>query len=389
MQQSRLERLRRALQAQQLDGMIITHNVDLFYFTGTMQSGYLVVPAVGKPIFYVRRSVTRAKEESKLAIEPLGSMKTWKERLAGAFPAFAAECKLALTFDTLPVSGFDRLRKALPGVTWSDGTSMVREIRMVKDAGEIASIRRAAKIVDEALAEAVPKLTAGMREIELLAEIEYALRRRGHLGLMRVRAAGSELVTGIAASGAAVTKPSAFDGPAGGEGLHPAFAKGAGWSRIERGEPILLDIGCTFEGYVIDQTRTAVIGDMPADLEEAYHAAERIQRAIEAELKPGVTCEALYELSLEVAAKSGFADHFMGYGADAVKFVGHGIGLEIDEWPVLARGFTTPLEPGMVIAIEPKFTFRGRGVVGIENSYLITENGFEKLTISPEGIWKL
>ena len=250
-------------------------------------------------------------------------------------------------------------------------------------------MRRAARNVDEALREALPKLKAGMREIELLAEIEYALRRRGHLGLMRVRAAGAELVTGIAASGAAVAKPSAFDGPAGGEGLHPAFSKGAGWSTIEAGEPILLDIGCNVDGYVTDQTRTAVIGELPDDLAAAYEASETILRELESMLKPGTVCEELYERSVAMAAELGFAEHYMGYGPDAVKFVGHGIGLEIDEWPVLARGFRTELAPGMVLAIEPKFTFPGRGVVGIENTYVITANGFEKLTISPEGLWRI
>jgi len=156
-----------------------------------------------------------------------------------------------------------------------------------------------------------------------------------------------------------------------------------------RNEPILLDIGCNVDGYVIDQTRTAVIGVLPVDMEEAYEASERILQALESKLAPGAVCEEFYELSVEMAERFGLSDHFMGYGADAVKFVGHGIGLEIDEWPVLARKFTTRLEPGMVIAIEPKFTFPGRGVVGIENSYLITDTGYEKLTRSKEGLWRL
>jgi Xaa-Pro dipeptidase len=389
MHAKRVERLQAALQAQDCDGIVVTHHVDIFYLTGTMQGGFLLVPAEGIPIFYVRRSVERAKEESSFAIEPLGSLKNWKERIAQTLPRLAGSCKLAATYDRLTVDTHERLRAALPRAIWENGTAMIRSLRMIKDEDELANIRRAAKLVDEALNEAIPKLTAGMREIELLAEIEYALRKRGHLGLMRVRAMNSELVTGIAASGAAVAKPSAFDGPAGGEGLHPAFSKGAGWSKILPNEPILLDIGCNVDGYVIDQTRTAVIGDLPADLQAAYDASERIQAAIEAELKPGAVCEALYARSLEVAEQSGFGSHYMGFGVDAVKFVGHGIGLEIDEWPVLARGFQTPLEPGMVLAIEPKFTFPGRGVVGIENSYAITETGFEKLTLSKEGIWRL
>lgn len=385
----RIERLQAELRANGADGFVVTHPVDIYYFTGTLQGGFLIVPAEGEPIFYVRRSVTRAKEESRVRIEPLGSLRTWRERLKEAAPKLAGPCLLAATYDTLVVDGLERLRSALPQASWTNGSPWVRSVRMVKDGAELAAIRRAAKLVDEALHEALPKLTEGMREIELLASTEYALRRRGHLGLMRVRASGSELVTGIAASGAAVAKPSAFDGPAGGEGLHPAFSKGAGWSAIAANEPILLDIGCNVDGYVIDQTRTAVIGSLPDDLEEAYEASETILRAIEAELKPGAVCEELYELSFSMAEKLGYAEHFMGFGADQVKFVGHGIGLEIDEWPVLARGFKTKLEPGMALAIEPKFTFPGRGVVGIENTYAITPDGFEKLTITKEGLWRL
>jgi Xaa-Pro aminopeptidase len=378
------------LRTERLDGFVATHPIDQFYLTGTMQSGFLVVPAEGEAVFYVRRSVTRAAEESTgVRVEALGSLKTWKDRVAANTPTLAGACSLTAAFDTLVVDGMERLRGALPDATWTNGAALIRALRMVKDEAELSCIRRAAKLVDEALAEAVPKLRAGMREIELLAEIEYELRRRGHLGIMRVRAAGSEIVTGIAASGAAVAKPSAFDGPAGGEGLHPAFSKGAGWSTIERGEPILLDIGCNVDGYVIDQTRTAVLGELPADLAAAYEASETILRAIEAKLKPGAICEELYELSLSLAGELGYAEHFMGYGADAVKFVGHGIGLEIDEWPVLARGFRTKLEPGMVLAIEPKFTYPGRGVVGIENTYVITADSFEKLTTSREGLWRL
>ena len=387
--ETRIARLQEALAGAGADGFVATHHVDLFYLTGTLQSGFLFVPREGEAVFYVRRSVTRAQEESRVRVEPLGSLRTLRERLAETMPGLAGSCRLAAAYDTLTAEGLERLRAALPDATWTNGSALIRTVRMRKDETEAAAIRRAAKLVEEALAEAVLKLTEGMREIELLAEIEYSLRRRGHLGLMRVRAAGAELVTGIAASGAAVAKPSAFDGPAGGEGLHPAFSKGAGWSPILRNEPILLDIGCNVDGYVIDQTRTAVIGSLPADLEEAYDTSERILRALEAKLAPGAVCEELYELSVGMAERAGLSEHFMGYGKDAVKFVGHGIGLEIDEWPVLARKFTTQLAPGMVIAIEPKFTFPGRGVVGIENSYLITETGYEKLTNSREGLWRL
>ena len=132
-----------------------------------------------------------------------------------------------------------------------------------------------------------------------------------------------------------------------------------------------------------------MIGDLDPELQRAYDVAEQVLRATEARLQPGVIAEHLYLLALDQVQEAGLSAHFMGYGADQVKFLGHGIGLEIDELPVLAKGFKYPLAPGMVIAIEPKFTFPGRGVVGIEDTYLITDNGYEKLTISREGILRV
>jgi Xaa-Pro aminopeptidase len=153
---------------------------------------------------------------------------------------------------------------------------------------------------------------------------------------------------------------------------------------IEKGTPILVDIGCCIDGYVIDQTRMVSIGQVDADLVEAYAVAFDILQATEQNLHPGISCEDLYLDACRMAEESGLAEHFMGFGDDRVTFLGHGIGLEIDEWPVLAKGFELPLEPGMVIAIEPKFSFPGRGVVGIEDTYLITDSGYERLTVTPQ-----
>lgn len=385
----RIKQLQSTLHQNDLSAFIVTHNVDIYYLTGTMQSGLLIIPAFGQPTFYVRRSVTRAWQESAVPVEELGSMKTFGHRAGQRYPSISGAAVLGVTYDVLPVEWYDRLRAAFPDAKWHNASAIIREARMVKGQEELQAMRKAAGIADQALRHAVSSIRPGISEIELLAEIEYMLRKAGHLGLMRVRAMNMELVTGIAASGASAAIPSAFDGPAGGEGLHPAFPKGAGCSRIQPGEPILLDIGCNIEGYVTDQTRTAVIGELEEELQAAYDAAEAILARIEWELKPGIVCEELYAIAVDMAVQSGFGEHFMGYMGDAVKFVGHGIGLEIDEWPVLAKGFKTPLRPGMVIAVEPKFTFPGRGVVGIENTYAITESGFEKLTLTPHGLIRI
>lgn len=392
----RLDRLQRRLQSDGLAGMMITQNVDLYYFTGSMQTGFLFVPAHGEPRYYVRRSVARAQEESAVQVEELGSPRTFSERLTKAYPWLgpgggekAAGPAIAAEFDVLPVQQLQRLQRMLPQADWRDGSAIVRELRMIKSPYELGRIREAARIVDEAFEEALSRLKPGMTELELMAGIEYDVRLRGHIGIMRMRGYNQEVITGMVGAGAAAATPTYFDGPAGGLGLTPASPQSASRRPIQRDEPILLDIGCCIDGYVIDQTRTAVIGSLPDDLQQAYDESERIIRSVEEDLRPGTVCEHLYLKSLRMADEAGLAAHYMGYAGDQVKFVGHGIGLEVDELPVLARGFAYPLEPGMVIAIEPKFTFPGRGVVGIENTYAVTDVGFEKLTISREGLIRL
>lgn len=389
--QLRREKLQEALKSHQIDAFLVTQNVDIYYLTGTLQNGYLFVPAEGKPTFYVRKSVSRAIDESTCHTVALGSFRAFGDKLKSDYAKlFQIEpISIALEYDVTPVQIFHRLQNVLPNANWQDGTGLIRKLRMIKSDAEIKKIRRAAEVVDQALQEAVNKLYAGMTEVELMANIEYALRMRGHSGLMRMRAYNQEIITGMVGSGEAAAVPTYFDGPAGGLGVSTANPQSVSHKKIERNEPILLDLGCTIDGYVIDQTRTAVIGALPLKLEKAYAAAEHILWETERLLKPGVTCGEIYEQALKLAAAAGLQDHFMGYGGDQVKFLGHGIGLEVDEWPVITKGFPETLAPGMVIAIEPKFTFPGEGVVGTENTYLITEKSFEKLTVSKEGIWHL
>ncbi|WP_192705359.1 M24 family metallopeptidase [Paenibacillus sp. OAS669] len=391
----RIQRLQERLRQSQMDGCMITQNVDLYYFTGSMQTGYLFVPRDGEAGFFVRRSVVRAQEESAITVEALGSFRSFGKRLAEVFsPLFqqaagSRRLKLAAEFDVLPVQQLMRLQNVLPDVEWVDGSTIVRELRMIKSASEIACIKEAARVIDLAFEHSLGILKPGMTELELMAGIEQFIRLQGHIGVMRMRGYNQEVITGMVGAGDAAATPSYFDGPAGGRGLSAAVPQSVSRRPIQANEPILLDVGCCIDGYVIDQTRTIVIGDLPEDLIQAYDTSEQILRSVEEMLKPGTVCERLYMHSLLMAHDAGLSDHYMGFGDDQVKFLGHGIGLEIDELPVLAKGFSYPLQQGMVIAIEPKFTFPQRGVVGIENSYAITDTGFEKLTVTREGLIRI
>ncbi|GFN29753.1 M24 family metallopeptidase [Paenibacillus xylaniclasticus] len=400
---SRIKRLQQRMAVEGMDAVLITQNVGILYWTGTMQTGYLFVPSVGEPTLYVRRSVERAKRESSIRTVPLGSFSRFGETLRRDYSVlFGAEQppQVGADLDTLPATVYLKLASLVAKASGEqelydrglspllDASPLLRRVRMVKSAWEIERIEQAARSLDEALSDALPELREGVSELEWIAKLEYGLRLRGHIGSMRLRGYNQEVPTGMVGSGEAAAEPTYFDGPAGGRGLGPHSPQSVSRKRFARNEPILLDLGCCIDGYVIDQTRTAVIGELSDELMAAYAAAERIIREAERLMVEGARCSDIYSAALKLASDLGLSDHFMGFGADQVRFLGHGIGLEIDEWPVLAAGFDIVLEPGMVLAVEPKFTFPGIGVVGIENSYVITAGGTppRALTRTPEAI---
>ncbi|MFC4304224.1 M24 family metallopeptidase [Cohnella boryungensis] len=389
----RIAKLQERLALADLSGCLITQNVGIYYYTGSMQAGYVFIPASGEPTYYVRRSVVRALAESRIRAVELVAFRTFGEQLQRDYPAVFAgkerSANIGADLDVMPAQLFLKLGEVIPGARFTDASSILRQMRSVKSSYEVERISRAAEAVAAALEEGLAELRPGLTELELMAIIENGLRRRGHIGLMRMRGYNQEIMTGIVSAGEAAAEPSYFDGPAGGRGLSPASPKSVSLRPIGRDEPILLDLGCCIDGYVIDQTRTAVIGKLEPALEAAYRVSEDIIKAAEGLLRPGATPEQAYFRALDMAKEVGLAEHFMGSGKDQVKFLGHGIGLEIDEWPVLAKGFRDPLEPGMTLAVEPKFTFPGLGVVGIENTYLITEDGCQALTLSPEKLYVL
>jgi len=410
---TRISKLQELLRVNSMSGFLVTQHIGLYYLTGSMQAGFAFIPAEGDAVFYVRRSVERARAEAAIRVEPLTSFRGFKGQLESEYPHLFAHTastststptststsstatstqrddvpRIATEMDVLPAQTYSKLAElfaSMGGSILMDGSAWLRRLRMVKSAYEINRIEAAAIVVAEAIEEAAAELREGMTELAFMARIEYGIRVRGHLGLMRTRSYNMEVMTGMLGAGSAAAEPSAFDGPAGGRGLSPAAPQSVSHRAIGRGEPILIDIGCCIDGYVIDQTRVAVIGQLPDKLAEAYEHSVTMIRKAEQQMMPGTSCESLYLAALEQADQFGLAEHFMGYRENRVKFLGHGIGLEVDEWPVLARGFNDPLEPGMVLAVEPKFTFPGEGVVGIENTYLITPSGPRQLTRSPE-----
>lgn len=380
--------LQSGLQEQGIDAALIVQPVDLYYFTGTLQQAHLIVPAQGEPLLLVRRNLSRALEESLLShIEPLDSLRTLPDALASL--GVAPYATIGLELDVLPVVHFRRYEALFPEATFADCSAAVREVRSVKSALELALLAEAAIQADGVLREAAMFIREGMTEIEVSAHLEATLRRLGHQGVVRFRAFGQEMVLAHVFAGPDAAVGSYMDAPLGGRGMTPAVAQGAGRRPIRRNEPIVLDVAGAAEGYVVDQTRTLCLGTLPAEFREAYDACMSIQDLVCRTALLGASCGDVYDAALVQATAFGYGEAFMGAAPNQVSFIGHGVGLEIDEVPFLARGVERRLALDNVLAVEPKLVFPGRGAVGVENTWRVTDGGLELITTAPDHVWEI
>lgn len=378
----RIERFQERLREADIQAALILQKADLFYFSGTCQDAHLLIPAHGEPLLMVRKSFERALEDSALdKIIAVRSLKDISSSIAGVIKG---KGRIGLELDVLTANLFFRYKKLLEPLEIVDVSGTIREIRMIKTPYEIECLKESARLTTEIFREIPNLIKEGMTEIELAARIDLFMRVRGHHGTARSRAFNNDSPPHIL-SGWNSAYPSFFDGPTGGAGLGPSLPVGPSFKKIGRNEPILIDFTTVLNGYMVDNTRIFSIGPLSDKLVEAYNTSLEIKRRFVKEAKPGSDGKELYHIALSMAEKSGFAGHFMGYG-NSVSFVGHGVGVELDELPVIAKNINIVLQPGMVFALEPKFIFPDEGTVGIEDTFVVTESGLEQFTTLDDSI---
>lgn len=381
----RIVGLQRLLQRSDVDAAIIRQNADLFYFTGTVQDAHLIVPAQGRPAFLVKRDVGRA--ESQSPIRPVVPLTTIKDLPGLLFEACGTESvqRIGMELDVLPANMFFFYdEKLFPRQQILDVSSLIRQVRMIKSPWEIEMMRKAADL-SRVVADAVPTwLKEGMSELDLSVELERIARKAGHLGLIRLRAFNMDMYFGHVLSGPEAAIPSYADAPTGGEGLSAAFGQGPGARAIQAGEIVSVDTMMNFQGYLNDQTRNFCIGNPPARLLEAYELVLEIHRRFKVVARPDAVTGRLYDGVMGWVEEAGWGEYFMGHGNTRVSFIAHGLGIEVDELPFVAQGQTLPLAEGMTFAFEPKFIIPGEGIVGLENTYLVTPSGLESLNTAAE-----
>jgi Xaa-Pro dipeptidase len=376
----RLVRLRDGLEQAGLDAALLVVAADVYHLSGTAQNAHLVVPVRGEPLLLVRRDLERARAESALeAIEPLASLRGLEPALAalGLGPGSA----IGLELDVLPAASYLRYAAMLPDRRLADAMPAVWAARAPKSAWELERVRAACEQGTAAMEELPEIVRVGKAEVDVLSELASVMRRHGHEGTVRFRGLNSEFFFGQVLGGPSAAVPGPTDTPLAGPGLSPSQGRGPSRRPLAAGDTVVVDLTGLAGGYVSDQTRTVFLGDPDPRLVAAYETCTAILHACEELLVPGTPASALYERGLEVAAEAGLEANYMGFGPDRARFVGHAIGLELNEAPALARGVQTPLVDGAVIAVEPKLLFPGLGAVGIENSYAVRPGRPELLSL--------
>ena len=380
----RINRFQRLLRDREIDGALIVQKVDLYYLTGTDQDAHLWISASNRPLLMVRKSLERAQNDA--AIEDIVSLPSLSQ-----LPEYIKEYttgvpfKLGLELDVLPVNRYFSYQKLFPGSEIIDISSLIRQVRMIKSAYEISCIRKAVDMADR-LYQRIPEfIHTSDTEMKLASKAEAFYRKEGHPGVIRMRSFNLDSVYGHIMAGPSATTPSNSAGPTGGSGPGPFLSQGPGFNKIGQQEPIIIDYTGCVDGYLSDQARIFSIGKLDEKFCRAPRVMLDVQEAVAREGRPGVKAKQLYALALEMVEKAGLGEGFMGH-PQPVPFIAHGLGLELDEWPLIGSDSGHVLEKGMTIALEPKYIFPGEGVVGIENTFVVTDKGMEKLNRFPDEI---
>ncbi|MDR1157878.1 MAG: Xaa-Pro peptidase family protein [Oscillospiraceae bacterium] len=377
--ESRIDRLRTALDARDdaWDAALVVDKVNQYYLTGTMQDGLFLLKRDGAFAYFARKSFQRARQESPLpAIYPMTSYREVAQHL-GPSPM-----KVYLEKEVVTCAMFERLQKHLPLRETAALDGVIGAVRAVKSAYELTCMEASGRAHAYLLETVAPSLMReGMSEAELAVRLYEAMVALGHHGVTRFARFQTDVALGQVAFGENTIYPSNFYGPGGMKGLCPAAPLlGDSTRRLQKGDIVYLDVGFGVQGYHTDRSQAYCFGAAPSSETLRLHrACLALQKQIAARLKPGAVPHEIYAcVTADLGAD--FRENFMGVGGDCLKFLGHGVGLYVDEIPALAPGFHEPLAENMTFAVEPKKSVPGVGLLGGEDTYLVTPDGGRCLT---------
>ncbi len=383
---ARTLKVQQELQQTDIDGLFIVQRVDLFYFSGTAQNGFMYIPAGGEPLLFIKQYLPRAKRESSVAnIVKIDSIKEIPGLIVDYYGRMPD--RLGLELDVVPVNDFNFYRSLFNANKYLDGSPYILKVRRIKSDWEIAQMENTAEMTRKTYQYMQEIIQPGLTEMEFAGMFETYARKLGHAARIRVRHYQTEGYPWHILSGPSGSMPGLLDSPSSGEGTSAAFPVGAGHKKLSAGEPIMVDLGSVLNGYHMDETRMFAIGSMPDKAMRASRAAIEIHNRILEKAMPGTTLGELFDLSVQLAEKLGFSESYLGAPEHKVSFIGHGIGLEIIEPYIIARNRHDQLEPGMAFALEPKFVCENEFSAGVESVFVVTKNGMRLISKVPVDVF--
>lgn len=371
----RLKNIQRIITESQADACIITSAVNQFYLCNRVFDGFLYIEPEGNPTQFIKRPIG-ASEENVIYIRKPEQITEYLSK---------KPTHVLLEADVLSYNATLRLQNALKASKLTNISGTMRQLRSIKSAYEIEEMKECANIHSEVYSKIPALYRKGMTDLELQIEIEHQMRLRGSIGLFRAFGNNMDVFMGTILAGNNAQSASPFDFALGGGGASPLLPLGANGTTLTKGTTFMVDMAGNYRPTMTDMSRAFAVEAVPDLAFKAHQVSQDIHAAIQDVAKPETLCADLYFLAEKIVEQNNLQAYFMGTHQKA-KFIGHGLGLEINEPPVLAPRSKETLKGGMAIAIEPKFVLPDIGAVGIENTYIVTENGLEKITLCEESL---
>jgi len=388
--EKRIQVFQRRLAEQGLDAALLVYSRDILYYTGTAQPSCLVVTPEDYTL-YVRSGFEFAVEDIFIGRQKLVEERRMDKILSGALAQMAEKPgKIGTELDILTAEQFEGLRKLCPGMDFVNISAITLAQRGVKEPEEIVRLRRACDAIHAGHEAVLATLREGVTELELAAAVENAHRLAGHEGIFFIRLPDFFMSRGPIGAGPNLLKNSGVVYTITGVGLSPAVPAGPSRRAIGRGETVVVDIPTLVEGYHADQTRTYCIGAAGKAIHALYDDLRAVADYLIGELRPGMTGRDVFRMAQQKADGLGRSEEFMSFGkGKASRMIGHGIGLELNEPPILSEYDTSPIPEGCVVALDMHMMSDGGGVVKLEDMILVGGGGNEILTKTPRLLFEI
>ncbi len=376
MSEKRITGLRARMEQHSISAALLLYSRDILYYAGvSIPSILLVTPRTAR--LYVRRAFGLAQQDSTIDdIVPNGDLGMVVEQLHAEK---LHRSRIGIELDVVPVQLFSKIQAALPDASFADVSPLIISQRMVKDEDELELVRVSASMLDKGQRRALEVIREGISEVEMAAEIEAELRRNKHEGILVNRRFDAYTMYGMIGSGDSLTRFAGFANVASGIGLSRAMRISASNRIMKHGDLVMIDITGSYHGYITDVTRPYVIGPASKRQIEVFEALCDVEDEILASIRPGVPVSRVYDVGVEAAEKTSYGKYFMGH-EEKGEFVGHGLGLELDEPPILGPDEATIIRENMTLAVEINTIIPNFGTIKIEDSFIVKSDGVELLS---------